>query len=103
MKAEGRDVICTRVCRYRVSAEEQAHLAAARYAGLHTDHAQEQQVRAQWQLRGATCYHVRLLTRSGGYFFVNGTEMIIFWFRSSSARVKSWSRRIARRGSCLPR
>jgi len=58
MEAEGHNVICTRICRYRVSAGEQAHLTAARYAGPHTDHAREQQVRAQWQVRGATCYHV---------------------------------------------
>ena len=44
------------------------HQTAARYAGPHADHTREQQVRAQWQLRGVTCYHVRVATRFRGLF-----------------------------------
>jgi len=78
MQAEGHDVLCTRVCRYRVSAGEQAHQTSQHCAGPPTGHAREQQVRAQWQVRGATCYHVRVPARSRGYFFVDGTEKVIF-------------------------
>jgi len=63
MQVEGHDVLCTRIRRYRVSTGEQAHQTAASYVGPPTDHAQEQQVHAQRQVRGVTCYQVRVPTR----------------------------------------
>jgi len=35
-------------------------------------------MRVRWQGWGANCYHVRVPTRSRGYFFVKGTEKVIF-------------------------